>query len=387
MNSSTPDSTPNSTLNVDYRVVTAAEAARLQLANLGLPPARATMREAFSPETIAAEILRSTLWGLSRNVTGPAWSPVHVTKLLNRAGAIWWAGHWMALRVVENPKGSAEQKATDFLREVLDGLELIGDVAHLPRGMLLPAPTIAVHLSKLRRWLLVGGVPTIHLLPAVREALEYKGAARLLTDEAVALSLNVPILSSEDWLHVPPDDLQYWTRKTIDEEQIKPFSTREGEFRFYAPGNAGFFSSKDNFQHHRWHENVKMMPDGRCLFRQTTTFGAIRHGIAEIRAAKVVAAEYIDLRDGGVRRLMYGLDALAGCPTKCRRETANGEYIYVLSNEVPGPERRLLATVGQLLKNDGDAYYPRRWAVPRGYSAEVEKALARLYVTVETQQS
>jgi GT2 family glycosyltransferase len=84
---------------------------------------------------------------------------------------------------------------------------------------------------------------------------------------------------------------------------------------------------------------------------------------------------------------MYGLDAIAGCCTRCRRKSAGGAYVYILNNEVPGPERRLLATVGQLLENDGDAYYPRRWAVPQQYSAEVDTALAKLYVTVEAQPS
>lgn len=370
---------------VNYRVLSAAEAARLQLANLGLPTT-APAREGLSPETVAAEILRSALWGLSRSASGSTWIPVHVTKLLNRAVAAWQAGRWAALRVTAKTAEPPDQKATEFLRQVLEDCELIGDVVSLPKGMWLPAPVRAVHLSRLGCWLLVGGVPTAQFPPAVRERLEYKGAARLLAQEPGSLNVSAPIQSSEEWLRAPADDLLHWTRKTMDEAEIKPFSAQDGGFRFYAPGSPRFLSSKDNLQINRWHESVKIMPDGRCLFRQTTAFGAVRYGIAEIRSAKIAAAEYVDLRDGGARRLMYGLDAIAGCRTRCRRESAGGDHVYILNNEVPGPERRLLATVGQLRKNDGDAYYPRRWVVPQRYSAEVEKALARLYVTVEAQQ-
>lgn len=383
--------------SVNCRLLSSAEAEQLQLANLGLRPGSAAPdRSDPAPETIAAEIVRSVLWGLScpnpqsssavlpsEQDAQSAWTPVHVTKVLNRAAAVWRTGHWAAPETADKVAVPAEQKTSDFLRQVLEDLEQIGDVVSLPRGMWLPAPVRAVHLAWLRCWLLAGGLPTVRLPQAAQAACEWRGAARFLTQPPEALNLAVPTLSSAEWLHAPEEDLAQWTRKTIESVKLDPLSGSEG-FRFYAPGSRRFLSSRDNLQINRWHESVKVMRDGRCLFRNTTPFGAVRYGIAEIKAAAVVAAAYVELRDGGVRRLMYGLDAAAGCSTHCRRESGGGEYVYVLNNEVPGSERRLLTAVGRILRNDDEKYYPRRWAVPSGYAAEVEKAFARLGMAIES---
>jgi hypothetical protein len=76
---------------------------------------------------------------------------------------------------------------------------------------------------------------------------------------------------------------------------------------------------------------------------------------------------------------MYGLDALAGNPVLVEYDMGDTDFVLALASEIPGPEQRLFAALGQV-SFPPEKYYPRTWRFPRQYASEINRRLTSLGV-------
>jgi hypothetical protein len=353
------------------------EVRALALRNLGFASSD-RKREArpyadISPLSFRAECLRASLWACS----SAGHSPVYVTRWLGAVEPLLTPDPEYAKNKRSVPAVSPDPK--EVIRTALEELELVGDVARLPGGYWLPAPLRCVPLHAVKRWLLVGGRP-VHSLPAeLASGLEYSGAARFATSECVGL----PTESEEAWCRFPKEPLEEWTKKIIGGMGLKELDDPDLKLEFYGAGIAKVPGGLNAFQLHRWTPLAASLPDGRYLVRQKMFRGMIHFAIAEVKKGKAVATGPLDPDEVSVRRLMYGVDRLRGCPVKVGLVREKESSRFVLRNEVPRPEHRLLTALARLeLRADG-RYYPRTWACASRYAAQIEKCMARLGVGLE----
>ena len=345
------------------------------LRNLALLPDSAARRrgaEAWparvTPLSVRGEALRSALWALSAGGS----ELVYVTRLLHAARPL-------ALPTALGVGGVVSDDEAEFtlLRQVLDELEAMGDVASLPHGRWLPAPMRFVPLDAARRWVLLGGCPT-HCLPAaLLECLEHNGVARLLTSDPTRLGLSLPVQAQHDWTRAPREPLIEWARRVVEGAKVKPFEDAEASFEYYAPAKA-----RKNWQFHRWVVRMETLPDGRYLARQTARFGATSYSVVEVHQGSVVSTGALGIDEGDVRRLMYGIDALTGWSVRVDVSRRDAAWCFKLRNELPSAEHRLLTAIGRLRLPPGDAYYPRVWEVTGRYAVQAVRALRGLCVSL-----
>ncbi len=210
---------------------------------------------------------------------------------------------------------------------------------------------------------------------ALRESLEHNGVARLLTVDPAQLGLPLPIQAQHEWTRAPREPLTDWTRRVMEGTSLRPFEDAEATFECYAPAKA-----RKNWQFHRWIAHTATLPDDRYLARQRTRFGATSSSLVDIRAGSVVATEAMRLEEGDVRRLMYGIDALAGWSVHVDIYRNDEAWCFEVRNELPSAEHRLFTALGRLRLAPGDAYYPRVWELPGRYAAQAVRALRALCV-------
>lgn len=298
-------------------------------------------------------LLRSCLWALSGGTT-----PVHVLRLLNLATSLEYA----------------EMDVRPRIRETLEELADAGDVVELANGRWLPAPTREVRLETsddVR--LVIGGVPTSLLPSDISSKLENNGVYRRTRGDFVAKQLSLPGESRESWMGESPDDLRGWTKASF-EGRFEACREEGRYFFFYAPE----LYHASTPQALRWTERPDKL-SGRYLCRHDLPFGLRRYYAGEIIAGKLT--RILALRVSDLRRVMYGLDLLAGKAVTVE-ETRRGDGIgIVLKSELPKPERRLFAALGMLTFRD-ENYYPRTWHFPGRYAAEVRSRLDALGIQV-----
>jgi hypothetical protein len=268
------------------------------------------------------------------------------------------------------------------IRDVLDELQALGDVALLPKGRWLPAPLRVVPLRSIRAWALVGGRPS-HLLPSTAgAAARTVGAARLLQTDPRELGLLLPEQPEEDWCRIPPEPIDLWAARVINEARLVADSG-EASVEVYVPtAGPGSPIPPGCFQTRRWLARLTDVPDGRYLVRSRSRFGQTRHAVAQLAGGRLVATGPLELGTGDVRRLLYGLDAIADNPIRVE-ETRHGQArAFVLRDELPRAELRLLTALGDLVVPLDGRYYPREWRVPDQFAPQVVAALRRLQVRI-----
>jgi hypothetical protein len=363
------------------------EALKVMLSNLGLCSDDTEPTTPADESVIQAEVLRVGLWALSGHGSELDAQPVYISRLLHAARRL----IPLEIRLSEKPIRTDGESDTDTvlqaLHRMLDELETIGDVAALPHGRWLPAPLRCVPLPDVARWFLIGGIPTRELALSVRGACEHVGPARLLTRDPAGLGLIIATQSREDWLRAPNEPIGLWARSIMESATLQPFESTDADHEYYAPGNRGSPESRGNLQYHRWMANVQGLPDGRYLIRRKAVFGPVRYALGQIEQGNLGATATLDLGQGDLRRLLYGLDLLADCPVLVRPQPLeSGSWEYALANELPGPENRLFLALGRLRPNSDGSYYPRRWEIPASYVTEASNALHRLGIRVEPKQ-
>src|SRR5262249_50755227 len=98
---------------------------------------------------------------------------------------------------------------------------------------------------------------------------------------------------------------------------------------------------------------------------------------------KTVATGPLDRNEASVRRLMYGMDDLSGCPVRVKRQRQGHSTTFALGNEVPKSEHRLLTALAELRLPPDGKYYPRFCTCDSRYEAQIDKCLERLGVVEE----
>ena len=368
------------------RILSPVQTRSTVLANLGLPDN--FFESTSSPsriKTLAPEVIRATLWALSIEPGPEEMHPVYISKVLNSVKRqIEWINQTHSPNDMDDEDD--EDTITQLLRQAVDELETIGDIASLPGGYWLPAPLRCIDLRESKRWLLVGGAPTRYLPESVRESLEFSGTARLLARDPSTIGLLIPNQTKEVWCRLPTTPVDVWAKEFLEKAKLKPFFANELNYKFYVPGIPKSRSAYNKPQYNRWIDmaDIRLLPDQRYLMRHESSFGMVNFSIAEIQGHKLGATGSIELAEGGIRRLQYGIDALAGLPVSVRVERLNREIIsYTLKSELPSPENRLLYAIGSLRENKTENYYPRIWEIKRSYKAEVDAILGRLGIRLE----
>jgi hypothetical protein len=359
--------------------LTAPAARAVALRNLGFVSARTTGTGAvrsytdISPLSFRAECLRAALWASTNEAT----APVYITRLVGVAEPLLKPDPDFAKS--RSGKSGETLEPGGILRETLEEMELIGDVSRLRGGYWLPSPFRVVPLKALEHSLLIGGRPIWALSRALATRLDYSGVTRF----AAGPVDEFPTESEESWCRLPKDDVEKWSARILGEAELQVFDDPEIEFELYAAGVPGVRRSQDGFQVHRWTGTIAGLPDGRYLARQRLFRGRTHYLVAEIKKGKVVRTGAFDAREGGVRRLMYGIDLRAKCPVRILVMRDNVSCKFVLSNEVPRAEHRLLTALATLKLPEDGRYYPRVWTSAAQYAPQIERALERLGVRLE----
>jgi hypothetical protein len=337
----------------------------------------------LSTLTVQAEAFRNALWSLSQK-GGKA---VYITRLLHAIGRLSKSGV-LTPADVNKSDGSltdaasnevVDDQSNDLLRNVLSELETLGDAASLPGGYWLPAPLRIVPLRAIRRWVLVGGIPTNQLPVNVRHIIEYSGSGRILTKNPSERNLPLPEQSEEEWCRMPHAPVHIWSQSVLCTPPEQPYEESEDRFEYYAPAIARDRQARD-LQFFRWVEKASLLPDGRYLARRKSKFGLTTYTAAVVRGGRMVSTCELDLGQGDLRRLRYGIDHQAGMPVTVEVTRSKGGWSFQLTNEIPRSEHRLFMTLGRLYLLSNKQYYPRRWEFPDGYALQAVRALERLNV-------
>jgi len=294
-------------------------------------------------------LLRSCVWAL----TGGS-RPVHILRLLNLSASL----------------DPSNEDIRPRIKESLEELAEAGDLAELANGRWLPAPTREVRLETADDTrLLVGGLPTSLLPSELSAALEHSGAFRRTKGGRMAQELALPSEDCTSWMGESPEDLEGWTKAAL-EGNYEAWRDQTGQLSIYAPE----FLPSTTPQALRWVERTDKL-SGRYLCRQTLPFGLKRYHAAEIVAGKVT--RFTNLPGEDLRRLMYGLDKLAGKEVSVP-VTETHEWIeIILKSELPKPERRFFAALGKLTVPEG-SYYPRTWRFRVADAPEIRSRLLAL---------
>jgi hypothetical protein len=102
----------------------------------------------------------------------------------------------------------------------------------------------------------------------------------------------------------------------------------------------------------------------------------------ELINGKVARVMRLKLGVGDLRRLMYGVDAAAENPVRVRFDVRPDSCTAVLASEVPKPEQRFFAAIGDV-SFPPDKYYPRSWRFPRHYAPDVLERFETLGVELQ----
>jgi hypothetical protein len=278
-------------------------------------------------------LLRSCAWALTQGNR-----PVHTLKLLNLA--IELSPDTILGDEVQGPDTTRVR-----LRGTLEELAEAGDLVSLANGRWLPAPSREVLLKTSNDTrLLVGGIPTSLLPPEMAKNIRHHGAFRRITGKSVGSALALPSERYESWIGKCPHDLKAWAR-TVLEGTYEPFTEGHDtrQFSLYAPQIARPAALQAN----RWVDRPGNLT-GKFLGRRELHFGICQYRGVELVNGRVVRVMLPRLGLGDLRRLMYGLDSIAGNPVHVETQLRGFEYVVVLGSEVPRPERRLFAALGTL---------------------------------------
>jgi hypothetical protein len=336
---------------------------------------------------VAAESVRCALWAL----TYDGQDPVYVTRCLNFARRL--------AQPAFSPQTQEQDDSDLLLRDAMEDLESLGDIATLHQGYRLPAPVRVVPLSSATQpcenWLLIGGLPSHQFPKKVQPFFFHRGAARIWTRDPRLLveemGVVLPTQSESLWRCEPTStstQLQDWARQVLARAVLSPLENYEAEFEAYVPGSlaegTGFPHGDHPFQFKRWTTDFPRLRDGRYLMRRHSRFGMAEARVGHLQDGKLRATAPLDKDNKDVRRLLYGLDSLNHSPTIIQTKRMDEGTLFRLRNEVPRSQNRLLLALGKLCPNTAqNSYYPRDWLVASAHERVIGAALQALGVHLE----
>lgn len=348
-------------------------------------------------DQVIAEYLRETLERLATNGGRAPSEPVHVASLTNQVRRQ-LRPIWPTLDKTRDRRATlSEQEAEgdtepDPIRRVLEALQELRDIAHVGGGHWLPTPTRLVALPRERSApgdvLIIGGRSTRDLRLA-HPKISLRWIARVASADEIASdgqSGSTSWQPLEDWLGMPPESLEDWTRATLTRalESLAPSSPDVTEFQVYAPQAAS-----RRPQALRWIDVQRLAhpPSGLLLCR--TGSGHWSSGrrywlgtVVSTRSARRAERE-AEISPGDLRRLQYGLDLQAGAPTRVSIARNGGDDILSLPNFIPGEERRLLIAFGEDVSSVAGRL-PLRYRFAGGVPPVVLSTLGRLGVVIDS---
>lgn len=261
------------------------------------------------------------------------------------------------------------------LRPSLEELRIMGDVAYGSGGWWLPAPTRLIKISR-DSHLFVSGIPT-NLLPlSIKDYLEHNGFARILEGKLSSAIEDLPRQTESQWSQRPEEPVDKWVSGMLTECSIVSTNDQNDALEFYCP------QKNEPLQYARWTTKIKRLIDGRCLARTKRVPGRPMNFFwVEIQGGQVVGKCGLVLRNGDVRRVMYGFDKLSNASVRVKAYRHNSEWEFELANEIPGAERRLFGAIGKEVVL-GNCYYPRKWRIPIKFAGTAAKALRELGISL-----
>ena len=236
-----------------------------------------------------------------------------------------------------------------------------------------------VPLSLLHSWVLVGGRPSHKFPDDIQAGLKHEEIARFLTQDPSHFNLQSVLQSEEEWCRFPHDGVDIWAGHMLSKAILQPLENLNIPADFYVPN----VRKANSIQYFRWTNDISTIGSGRYLMRSTTKMHLSYYSIAEITRGKVVATCSIDLHDGDLRRLLYGIDMLTRCFTTVRVTHIDSMWSFSLQNALPRAEYRLFTALGRLhLPSDG-RYYPHTWEISDRHAFKAADALVRLGIRLE----
>ncbi|WP_167322935.1 hypothetical protein [Rhodococcoides kroppenstedtii] len=227
------------------------------------------------------------------------------------------------------------------LRNLLDVLADLGDLAELANGYWVSVPGVVVKSEPQEPELLVSGIPLRLLDHAARDGVACAGATRHIIDQSVLDNLGLPQVGLWMWANKPESTLSTWTADFIESTRIVDGHLDDAEF-YLADSER-----RSSIQAIRWKPSDKRLT-GTYLYRHTVLRHWRVYGLARVTDGVVTGTCEIDRDDA--RRLMYGYDQFANNSVSATwREFGDGVSEVVLRNPIPAPEMRALTALGRRL--------------------------------------
>jgi hypothetical protein len=305
--------------------------------------------DALQRATIA-EHTRALVFG-SWTRRSPEAAPLHTTRILSnvrRTQRFVWPQH-----------GWEHEKLGDLCRQVLDDLEVLGDIVSVGNGFWIPGPSIFVELDGVNHLMVSGGTPTqitrTHFEMSVTSTAAFRFAPRR---SVLSKSSNANLLRSIDgWLgHADP--LREWAQAVLQEHSARlsiDMDIAVDQLDVYAPE-----IFRDQRKSGRWmHAKLVGRPlDGLRLCRLQSSarvFGA-PHFLATFHfdAGTLTLGRSVRLAPDVSRRLRFGIDALLGTPRQVSVEVDGTQFRFDNSVSLPESEARVLSLAWRTLRNPED---------------------------------
>lgn len=352
--------------------VNPTKAAEVALAGLGL---RASELPISPLRAVLAEAVRAALWFLWSEEQQSVGSR-RFFQLATRISQPLFDGLDTLGTAADDRSG---RTADDHVREVVEDLEIVGDLLRQPRGFWMPSPLRVVVLAVGEDCLLVGGCPLSSLPTNIRSGVKLDGARRRFTATPDQTTPRLPSEPWSIWARMPQTELGEWIDDQMDSAS---FSDAEGDWEgeVYAPDMSGRFV----VQYDRWLPIARHAWNGVRAVRLRQRDRVTRHFWARFESGRLTQTADLNLGPGEIRRLMYGLDQRANNPTRVKYGLDRNAAIFVVRSALPSQETRLLLALGELQANADGRYYPLVWRIPTPHAEAARRAMSGLGIELVT---
>ena len=346
------------------------------------------VRDGKSParpiEAVVAEYFRSFLAEHSPS-DGDTSRPVYITALLRRLHRHL---HPLLPRLTPDSGAAApaavEDTASSALhRDVLEQLEILGDVQHVGGGFWLGTPVRLIRLSA-DDALLVGCITTAMAEQILQCPVTVMGAARRVAVRDLRSSRGVSYQPRRRWLGLSRP-LMPWYDELVRTARanLARCSSSLTEFQVYDPQAA------TDIQALRWRSpgQLENLPESLALCRSREgAFSTWRYwlGTLEQMGDRVRAAWEYTPQGLFLRRLQYALDLVTGNPTHIDLRSRVGSLEMSTRNPLPAEEQRLLLAIGVETTSD-ETRFPKTWHLPLRYRDVLRKHLQELGILIREQ--
>lgn len=358
--------------------------------------------ELGATERVVADYLRQALCHLGVTEGGSRAGAVHVHRLLAsvRRHLQGWipdveAAPWVLpseanLDCAEDPDSPDQSLgARDVAVRALRRLTLLGDCAHRGEGYYLPTTPRLVPLPS-GRALVIGGLPTRATTDALTVPVGWAGLARGIAAEHLA-GAGAPRQPLDAWLSRPAQTLAAWTGDVLGEAQKQALPSPgfdPASFEVYAPHlQAGQGQTNRWIPADAW--RASNTSPGMVLALCRTRTRPRRFWLAPLMSSPQGPAfnRESPVPPRNVRRLMYGIDQLAGATVTARVLPVVGgrteERELRLFNWPAREEYQLLAALAYDTTPPEGPFLPIRYRVVPEWWPDVRAALEGLCIRIK----